>query len=352
LENEPTYTTRPARSRVWSGFDGAAAEAELAVVVVLQDGRLVALGPGEQGQASRQRHRHAQRELVRGGDVDQPGAGRDDVNDHPLVVDRDAGHPGAEGPQQPPRRAVAGVLDGHLVAGGEQHPGDEVDRLLGSVGDHDVVGGGLHPTGEADVAGDRLTEPGMAGRVGVVAGADRGGGELPGQQLPPTPVGEQPGVGDPGAEVELGRPLDHPHWEQVFPDRPGPQGLAGRSGPVARAGEVVGDEGAGADPAGDEPLAEEPVVGDHDGGARDAQLRGQLAGGWQATAGGQAAVQDGPAQLPVDLAGQVLAADQADMELHGGQGSGGPIGLVNRARNWISQRSPSAPRLAKVPHAH
>jgi single-strand DNA-binding protein len=38
-----------------------------------------------------------------------------------------------------------------------------------------------------------------------------------------------------------------------------------------------------------------------------------------------------PAPLPVDLAGQVLVADQADMDLHGAQGSGGRIGLVNLA---------------------
>jgi hypothetical protein len=192
------------------------------------------------------------------------------------------------------------------------------------------------------VAGDRLAQPGVPRRVGVVAGSDGRRGELPGQQPPPALEGEQPGVGDAGAEVELGGTFEHPRG-QVVPDRPGPQDPAGRSGPLAGAGEVVTDEGAGADPAGDEPFAHEPVVGDGDGGARDAQLGGQLPGGGQAAAGRQAGVKDRPAQLPVDLTGQVLAADQADMEVHGAQRSDGRIGLVNLPENWISHWSPCPP---------
>jgi hypothetical protein len=219
-----------------------------------------------------------------GGDIDQPGARRDGVHDHPFVVDRDPGHLGAKGLQQSPRRPVAGVLDGHPVAGGQQHPGDEVDRLLGPVGHHDVAGGGLHPAGDADVAGDRLAQPGMAGRVGVVAGAHGCRAELARQQPPPALVGEQVGVGDAGAEVVLGGVLEHQRG-LVVPDRPRAQDPAGRRGPAAGAGEVVADEGAGADPAGDEPFTDEPVVGDDDGGARDAQLRGQLPAGGQASTG-------------------------------------------------------------------
>ena len=192
----------------------------------------------------------------------------------------------------------------------------------------------------------------MPGGVGVVAGADAPGAQLPGQQPPPGLVREQRGVGDPSAEVELGGPLEQRSWA-----RSSQTGLGRSTAPVGV--RLRRSAGGGASetkvPAPTRPVRnpsrEEPVVGDRDGGAGDAQLRGQLAGGRQAIAGGQATVQDRPAQLPVDLAGQVLAADQADMEVHGAQGSGGPIGLVNLARNWISQRSLSAPRLAKAPHA-
>ena len=45
-------------------LDRPVAVAELAVVVVLDDGGVVPLGPVEQGQPPGQRHRHAQRELM------------------------------------------------------------------------------------------------------------------------------------------------------------------------------------------------------------------------------------------------------------------------------------------------
>ena len=86
--------TRPLGIQGLERLDGAAAVAELAVVVVLDDGRVVALGPGQQGQAPGQGHGHPQRELVRGGDVDQPGARRDGLDDqadvdlHPVRVPR------------------------------------------------------------------------------------------------------------------------------------------------------------------------------------------------------------------------------------------------------------------------
>ena len=49
---------------------------EAAVVVVLDDPGAGAAGPGEQRQPSRQRHRHAERELVRRRHVGQAGLGR------------------------------------------------------------------------------------------------------------------------------------------------------------------------------------------------------------------------------------------------------------------------------------
>jgi hypothetical protein len=160
LENEPTQTTRPLRSRVCRGLYGPAAVAELAVVVVLDDGRVVALGPGQQGQAPGQRHRHPQRELVRGGDDHHPGSRRHRLDHQPLGVDRHPGHVHPQRRQQPPERAVPGGLDGDPVAGVQQDPGDQVDRLLGAVGDHHVLGAGQDPAGDADVRATAWRSPG------------------------------------------------------------------------------------------------------------------------------------------------------------------------------------------------
>jgi hypothetical protein len=254
---------------------------------------------------------------VRGADGDQPDPRRDGLDHQPLGVDRHRDHLGPERRQQPPQRAVPGRLHRDPVAGLQQDPGHQVDRLLGAVGDHHLPGDGLHPAGHADVAGDGPAQVRVTGRVAVDAAGHRGRTQLLGQQPPPGLVGEQPGVGDARAEVELGQPLlDHPGDGDRLPQRPRPQRAPGRPGLAGRAGDRLADEGPGACPRRDEPLAGEPVVGDRHGGARDTQAPGQLPGRRQAGARRQAAVEDGPAQLPVDLAGQVLAADQADVDLH------------------------------------
>jgi hypothetical protein len=183
------------------------------------------------------------------------------------------------------------------------------------------------------VAGDGPAQVREAGGVAVGTASHRGRTQLLGQQPPPGLVGEQLGVGDARTEVELGQPLldqsllDHPRDGDRLPPRPRPQRDPGRPGLVGRAGDRLADEGPGASPGGDESLAGEPVVGDLHGGARDTQAPGQLPGRRQAAARRQEAVEDGPPQLPVDLPGQVLAADQADVDVHRIASACSPYGL-------------------------
>jgi hypothetical protein len=66
--------------------------AELAIVVVLDDGGVVSSSPGQQGHASPQGHRYPGWELVGGRDVDQPGVVRQGVDDQALDVDRHPEH--------------------------------------------------------------------------------------------------------------------------------------------------------------------------------------------------------------------------------------------------------------------
>src|SRR5439155_9764327 len=98
---------------------------------------------------------------------------------------------------------------------------------------------------------------------------------------------------------------------------PAGQPRAGGSPGAGRVpGDMVADDGAGPLPGAEESLAGQPVVGHGDGAARDAEAAGQLPGRRQPLAGRQAAVEDGAAQLPVDLPGQVVPPDQADVKLH------------------------------------
>ena len=76
------------------------------------------------------------------------------------------------------------------------------------------------------------------------------------------------------------------------------------------------DIGAAADLALQKAFGGEPFVGFADRLARYLQAFGEKAHRRQAVAGGQAAVENGGAQLAVELAGQVLAAVEGQMELH------------------------------------
>ena len=78
-------------------------------------------------------------------------------------------------------------------------------------------------------------------------------------------------------------------------------------------------------------LAREPVVCHGDGCASHAETTGQLAGWGQEFARPEPAIQDGPAELTVDLATEILAAGKIDVDLHGLQY------IRPRPGNWTGQ---------------
>ena len=204
-------------------------EPELAVVVVLDDDRVRALGPRQQRRAPGQGHRRAERELVRRRDVHQlrPRGQRGDVE--AFAVHRHADDLGAVRREEQLRQPVAGLLDGDPVARLEQHAAQQVERLLRALGDEHVVGAGAHRAGDADVPGDRRAQARVPARVGVVR--EPGGvPQLPREQPPPGFEGEQRGVGDADAEVVLRRPRDRgDRRRQRPPDRLGLRTLRRRS---------------------------------------------------------------------------------------------------------------------------
>ena len=118
--------------------------AELGVVVVLDDDGVPLARPVEQPRTAGERHAHAERELVRRRDVDQPRVVRDRLDDEPFVVDRYAGDARPVRAQQHGGRRVARVLDDGAVARPQHHPGDQVDGLLYAVGHDELLRHRLH----------------------------------------------------------------------------------------------------------------------------------------------------------------------------------------------------------------
>ena len=297
-------------------LDGSAAEAELAVVVVLDDGGVDAFGPVQQGPAPAQRHHHPERELVGRAHVDQPGVVRERVDDQAFGVDRHPDDTAAERAEGVARRRVAGVLDGDDVTRRQQHPRHQVDRLLAAARDQHVLGVRAHPARDTDVPGDRGPQRGHPRRPDVRATADGGRAELLRGQGPPRREREAARVRDARAEVELGRDRRHVGAAvDAVPQRPGPQrGVRGR--PRHRRKPLRADEGARADPRPQEALRGEPVVGERHRVARHAQPSGQLPARRHGLARPQQAVRDRGPHLLVHLPRAVAAAVDAQVQLH------------------------------------
>ena len=109
----------------------------------------------------------------------------------------------AERLEQPSRRAVAGILDGHPIAGRGEDTGNKVDRLLGTVGDDDVVRVRAYAARDTDVMGDCFAQVDVPGGM-TIGVADRGRAKLACEQTAPGLVREQPRIGNAGTEIEPG----------------------------------------------------------------------------------------------------------------------------------------------------
>ena len=180
------------------GGDGPAGQAELTVVVVLDDVPVLPLGgPAEQFIPAAHRHDDARGEVVGGGDVedlrpallqlfgDDPPLVHGDVVDGHVVLLIDLAQP-----------LVAGVLHGVSPV-----PAQELDQhpieILRPRPHHDLLRGDGHPPELVEVVGNGLAELADApgGGVGEQGGLVLGGGHVP-QELHPDGEGEHvPGHG-------------------------------------------------------------------------------------------------------------------------------------------------------------
>ncbi len=307
--------TRPCRSSRLERLERPLGEPELAVVVVLDHRDPVPVGELEQRPAPGRRQRRPERELVRRRREHQPGLVGDRVDHQSVAVDGHRDHGRAVRREQLARERVAGILDSHQVARLEQHPGDQVESLLGAVGDQHVVGLGGHAAGVREVADDRPAQVGVAGGVGVGAGAVRADPHLGGDQPPPGVEREQRRVGD--ADPEVVRRRRALAADRQRPERPARPRVDGARRPRGRGrGGEVGDVGAGADPGVEEALRDQPLVRRRDGVAGHAEVARQRPARRQPVAHVEPAGADRLQERPVDRAGPVTPGVEVDGQIH------------------------------------
>ena len=131
---------------------------ELAVVVVLDDPGIVALGPVHQRQAAVQRQRRPGRELVRWREEHCPCTRRQlrqPLHLHALGIDRHRHRPQPRRIEGTRRAVVHRVLDQDALTGIEQHVGTQRQRLLRAGQHQHPFRRGVATTFEVDVVGDR-----------------------------------------------------------------------------------------------------------------------------------------------------------------------------------------------------
>jgi hypothetical protein len=140
------------------------AVAQEAVRIVLDNDRVVRRGEREEGLAAPQRERLAGGVAeVRNGeedprsDVRAPDQTRRLADIEPLAVDRDLEHPRAVVAERGERVREAGRFRDDDVAGPQEHPAGEVDRLQRSRRDEHVLRGGIDAS-RARLRGDDLAQ--------------------------------------------------------------------------------------------------------------------------------------------------------------------------------------------------
>ena len=285
------------------GRQRPAAVAVLAVVIVLEDEGVGLARPLQELEPPGQAHDHAERILVRGRDAGEPGGGREFAaggDAQPLVVDRYRRQAGTGGEQRAAHARVAGFLHPHRVAGVDQHPRHQVERLLRPGNDHDLVRGARHRPGGAEILRDRLAQGPIAGRVGRDQEAHR---------RPPPAPGDQPGPVLEREAGELGQARREGPWSRLLPGaNPGEIGAAFRraaaavglarpsSGRRPCVQQLLGQGrrhvGSGPGPPLDIALRVQLLEGGDHGVARQAEIARQGPGRRQPLARRQAAVED------------------------------------------------------------
>ena len=151
------------------GVDGPHAVTKLSVVIVLDEVCASTIGPGEQLVSAPDRHDCAQGELVRRRHVREAYApvGRKPVGHDAMVVDGDIEQRGAGRLERKPGHPVARVLDDDVVARVDQHSRTQVDALLRSMHDHDLVRIADQPAGAPKVSSKLRAQFGLTLRIGI-----------------------------------------------------------------------------------------------------------------------------------------------------------------------------------------
>src|SRR5580692_1852632 len=119
-------------------------------------------------------------------DVDKPRLSIKPPDNHSARIDRKRSQACAIGGEHAPCALISGVLETHLVAGLDQKPGRQIQSLLRSADNNDLLGHAANCPEPTDIVGDFRTQSLVAsGSVEVVESRRRQSPQLLTHQSPP-----------------------------------------------------------------------------------------------------------------------------------------------------------------------
>lgn len=147
----------------WNRIDVVAI---FAVVVVLDHIGVVVPRPFQKLMAACDRHDAAQRKLMRWRDIGQfcPDP-RQQLRLHPALVDGDRDGRGTRTGKDLTCHPIARVLDDEAVGGIDKQASAQIEALLRTVDDDDLLEVAAQGSGAPEIALERLTQPARAARV-------------------------------------------------------------------------------------------------------------------------------------------------------------------------------------------
>ena len=148
---------------------GRPAVAVLAVVIVLDDPALPALGPGQQRQAPGQAHSDPGGVLVGRRHIGQPALGQlaQPRAIHALFIHRHAPELRPGHREGMPGGTVPWVFHSHAIARSQQQLCTKVDRFLRTTGDHNLFSRAGQAPRAAQVGGDQFTQLRLPCRIAI-----------------------------------------------------------------------------------------------------------------------------------------------------------------------------------------
>src|SRR5262245_15701031 len=219
--------------------------------------------------------------------INQARIARQLIHDYSFTVDRYTAHLCAERFEQKPRRVIPRIFNCDSIAGRQKCARNEIERLLCTVRDRDVVSRNLHAARDANVARDGFAQTAITSGLTIYSAGYSFTTKRADHQASPRLMRKKRCVRKTTAKVELRRLYESSRQTDRIPYRSRRQRTICTTSFLfsSCSNNLAVDVRARANPRDQVTLAGEPVVRHSHRGARDLERVGQISTRRQTVAG-------------------------------------------------------------------